>query len=53
MIPTANAPDLGSIPTGLLDKIRIEFFSEPMQAAYKPSVRHEVKGYERYYCSKI
>jgi ATP-dependent Lon protease len=35
MIPTANAPDIGSIPTELLDKIRIEFFSEPMQAAYK------------------
>ena len=35
MIPTANAADLGSIPTELLDKIRIEFFSEPIQAAYK------------------
>jgi len=35
IIPTANAPDLGSIPTELLDKIRIEFFSEPIQAAYK------------------
>jgi ATP-dependent Lon protease len=35
MIPTVNSPDLGNIPTELLDKIRIEFFSEPMQAAYK------------------
>jgi len=35
MIPTVNAPDLGSIPTELLDKTRIEFFSEPIQAAYK------------------
>lgn len=35
MIPTASAPDLGNIPTELLDKIRIDFFSEPMQAAYK------------------
>ena len=35
MIPTVNVPDLGSIPKELLDKIRIEFFSELMQAAYK------------------
>ncbi len=36
MIPTASsAPNLGNIPTELLDKIRIDFFSEPMQAAYK------------------
>ncbi len=35
MIPTVNAPDMGNIPTELLDKIRIDFFSEPMQAAYK------------------
>jgi ATP-dependent Lon protease len=35
MIPTANATDLGAIPTELLDKVRIEFFSEPIQAAYK------------------
>jgi ATP-dependent Lon protease len=35
MIPSVNAPDLGVIPTELLDKIRIEFFSEPIQAAYK------------------
>jgi ATP-dependent Lon protease len=35
MIPTVNAPDLGAIPTELLDKVRIEFFSEPIQAAYK------------------
>lgn len=35
MIPTISAPDLGGIPTELLDKTRIEFFSEPIQAAYK------------------
>jgi ATP-dependent Lon protease len=35
MIPTANAADLGIIPTELLDKIRIECFSEPIQTAYK------------------
>lgn len=35
IIPTANAPDLGSMPTELLDKVRIELFSEPIQAAFK------------------
>ncbi|NIM13880.1 MAG: protease Lon-related BREX system protein BrxL [Candidatus Aminicenantes bacterium] len=35
MIPTANASDIGNIPTELLDKIRIDFFSEPKQAAFK------------------
>lgn len=34
MIPTANAPDFGSIPTDLLDKLRVEFFSDPAQAAF-------------------
>lgn len=35
MIPTANAPDFGSIPTALFDKLRVEFFSDPAQAAFK------------------
>lgn len=35
MIPTANAPDFGSIPSDLLDKLRVEFYSEPAQAAFK------------------
>jgi len=35
LIPTANAPDLGGIPSELLDKVRIDFYSEPIQAAFK------------------
>ena len=35
MIPTANAADLGSIPAELLDKLSVEFFSEPSQAVFK------------------
>jgi len=35
LIPTANASDLGSIPAEILDKIRVEFYSEPAQAAFK------------------
>jgi ATP-dependent Lon protease len=35
LIPTANASDLGSIPADILDKIRVEFYSEPSQAAFK------------------
>jgi ATP-dependent Lon protease len=38
MIPTTNAADLGSIPSELLDKLRVEFFSDPMQAAFKAIV---------------
>ena len=38
MIPTTNAADLGSIPSELLDKLRVEFFSDPMQAAFKALV---------------
>jgi ATP-dependent Lon protease len=38
MLPTANAADLGSIPSELLDKLRIEFYSAPIQAAYKAIV---------------
>ncbi len=35
LVPTANAPDFGAIPAELLDKLRIDFFSEPSQAAFK------------------
>lgn len=35
LIPTTNAADLGSIPSELLDKVRIEFYSDPMQAVFK------------------
>ncbi len=35
MIPTANAADFGSIPAELLDKLRVEFYSDPAQAAFK------------------
>ncbi len=35
VIPTVNAADFGSIPPELLDKIRVEFYSDPMQAAFK------------------
>ena len=38
MIPTSNAADLGSIPSELLDKLRVEFYSDPMQAAFKAIV---------------
>ena len=35
LIPTANAPDFASIPPELLDKLRVDFYSEPSQAAFK------------------
>jgi len=35
LIPTANAADLGSIPAEILDKLRVDFYSEPSQAAFK------------------
>lgn len=35
LIPTANAGDLGSMPSELLDKMRIDFYSDPAQAAFK------------------
>jgi ATP-dependent Lon protease len=38
LIPTTNAADLGGIPSELLDKVRIEFYSDPMQAAFKALV---------------
>lgn len=35
LIPTANAPDVGAIPADLLDKLRLDFYSDPLQAAFK------------------
>jgi ATP-dependent Lon protease len=35
LIPTANAADLGSIPPELLDKVRVDFYTDPSQAAFK------------------
>ena len=35
LIPTTNASDLGSIPVELLDRVRLEFYSDPAQAVFK------------------
>lgn len=35
LIPTENSRDFGSLPGEVLDKLRIEFYSEPSQAAFK------------------
>ena len=35
LIPTPNAADLGAMPGELLDKLRIDFFSDPAQAVFK------------------
>jgi ATP-dependent Lon protease len=35
LIPTENSRDFASLPAEVLDKLRIEFFSEPSQAAFK------------------
>ena len=35
LIPTVNASDFASIPPELLDKLRVDFYSEPLQAAFK------------------
>lgn len=35
LVPTANAADFGSIPAELLDKLRVDFYSDPYQAAVK------------------
>jgi ATP-dependent Lon protease len=35
LIPTANAADFGAIPAELLDKLRVDFYSDPTQAAFK------------------
>lgn len=35
LIPTANAPDFAGVPPELLDKLRVDFYSEPSKAAFK------------------
>ncbi len=35
LIPTENSRDFASLPPEVLDKLRIEFYSEPSQAAFK------------------
>ncbi len=35
LIPTENSRDFAGLPAEILDKLRIEFFSEPSQAAFK------------------
>ena len=35
LIPTVNAADLGGIPPELLDKVRVDFYNDPAQAAFK------------------
>lgn len=35
LLPTTNAGDLAGIPAELLDKLRVDFYSDPSQAAFK------------------
>lgn len=35
LIPTENSRDFATLPPEVLDKLRIEFYSEPSQAAFK------------------
>jgi ATP-dependent Lon protease len=35
LIPTENSRDFATMPAEVLDKLRIEFYSEPSQAAFK------------------
>jgi len=35
LIPTVNAADLGAIPPELLDKVRVDFYTDPSQGAFK------------------
>ena len=35
LIPTENSRDFATLPAEILDKLRIEFYSEPSQAAFK------------------
>jgi ATP-dependent Lon protease len=35
LIPTDNSRDFAQLPADILDKLRIEFYSEPSQAAFK------------------
>jgi len=38
MITAANAADLKSAPAELLDKLKVDFYSGPSQAAFKATV---------------
>lgn len=38
LIPTENSRDFATLPGEVLDKLRIEFYSEPSQAAFKALV---------------
>ncbi len=35
MIPTLNRKDFATLPDEVIDKIQIEFYSDPAQAAFK------------------
>ncbi len=35
LIPTENSRDFATLPAEILEKLRIEFYSEPSQAAFK------------------
>jgi ATP-dependent Lon protease len=35
MIPTANRKDFATLPDEVIDKVQIEFYSDPAQAAFK------------------
>jgi ATP-dependent Lon protease len=35
LIPTENSRDFAGLPAEVLHKLRIEFYSEPSQAAFK------------------
>jgi ATP-dependent Lon protease len=35
MIPTANRKDFATLPDEVIDKMQIEFYSDPAQAAFK------------------
>jgi len=35
LIPTENSRDFATLPAEILDKLRIEFYSEPSQAGFK------------------
>lgn len=35
LIPTVNVADFANVPPELLDKLRVDFYSEPAQAAFK------------------
>ena len=35
LIPTANAPDFAAVPPELLDKLSVDFYSEPSNGMFK------------------